>query len=114
MPDLDTITEIDETFRQHLFAEWLNKDNKQFNVLKSKFNELSEKQETKGFVYLDPSKTEEVKNAVGDLLTEVQFNNTHLMNVIIPKALRNALFQGWNERGNQVVRLLYPFGELCR
>jgi hypothetical protein len=113
LPELESIDEISEPLRQHMYAEWLKKDQGRFRELKAKFNGLySEDQNVKSVVELDPSRLDSVKNAVGELVDDVQFNNSHVMHLIVPNKLRLALFDGWKDQNYAFVRLLAHYGEI--
>lgn len=112
LPALDTIEEIDESFRQHLFAQWVMNDKKEnFQELKTKLKTFSDETVIKHKEYLDPTNFELVNAKVGDLLTEVDFNKTHAVKFVVPKALRKVLFKGWEDKGYSFVRLLSHYGE---
>lgn len=114
LPDLETIEMIDESFRQHLFAQWLwNNENKpSFDELRTKLHKLIEKPQIKHKEVLDPTNFEQVSGSIGELISKVEVNNTHAIHVVVPEMLRQALFDGWNEKENgfNVLRLLFHFG----
>lgn len=95
-----------------MFAAWLKDDNTKFNTLKSKFESLDEdeKLNIQGRLYLDPSKSEEVRKTFGDLMFDVDFNKTSKMHTIIPHDLKEVLFDGWNNLGMNFVRTLTHYG----
>ncbi|KAG5673793.1 hypothetical protein PVAND_003811 [Polypedilum vanderplanki] len=113
LPELEQVNEITEPLRKHMFVEWLKNDNsKRFNELKAKFHSLyNEDEKAKSVIELDPSKVDVVKNAVGELIDDVQFNNTHIMHIIIPNKLRFALFEGWKDQNYGFVRLLSHYAK---
>jgi len=111
LPDILNITENSEEFRKHLFAEWFDKDQREFQELKSKFHEFHKKQKIKDTFYLNPGLHENTKKRLGDLVFSVQYNKTHLMDVVIPEMLKNALFEGWNEHGMKILKVLYHYGK---
>ena len=112
LPDLDKIEEIDESFRQHLFAEWVSKnENKpRFRELKTKLHELTPKAAMTDKIYLNPTKTDEVTKLIGELITDIKVNTTFELHVVVPQDLRFALFEGWEEMGSKFGRLLYHYG----
>lgn len=113
LPDINEITEINEEFRQRLFSEWLRSDEKdsQFNELKSKFHELNKVEPCNQTLYINPSKNAEVRKTLGDIIDEVEFNNTHKMTLVVPKDLQDALFTGWRDLNYTFTRLLFHYGE---
>lgn len=114
LPSLETIESIDQSFRHHLFAQWIfNNENKpRFAELKSKLHSFIEKPQIKRKEVLDPSDYERVNESIGSLITEVEVNKTHEIHVVVPEALRFALFEGWNEKGFNLISLLYHYGML--
>lgn len=113
LPNLETIESIDESFRQHLFAQWIfNNENKRFAELRSKLNSFIEKPQFTRKEILDPSDYERVNESIGAMITQVEVNKTHEISVVVPQALRFALFEGWNEKGFNLVRLLFHYGML--
>lgn len=113
LPDLKTIEALDDSYRQLLFAHWVTNDNSQkFSDLKSKFQNLAEKPNFKRKESLDPTDYELVKGAVGDLITDFEFNKTHGIHVLVPHHLRLVLFSGWEEQGYGFARMLYHYGNL--
>lgn len=113
IPDLETIETIDESFRQHLFTQWLwNNENKgNFGELRSKLHKLIDKPQFKGKETLDPTNYAQVSGSIGDLITKVEVNKTHAITVVVPQMLRQALFNEWDEKGYNVIRLLFHFGK---
>lgn len=112
LPDLKTIEAIDESFRQHLFAQWTlnNDDSPRFIELKAKFHNLTGKPHVKRKESLDPTSYEQVNNSISSLITNVEVNKTHELHVVVPQSLRQALFDGWDEKGYSFARLLYHYG----
>ncbi|KAL7018664.1 hypothetical protein ACKWTF_010856 [Chironomus riparius] len=109
LPDIANITENSEEFRKHLFAEWFDKDRSEFNQLKNKFHEFHKKEKIVDVMYMNPGAHEIVKKRLGDLVFPVQFNQTDTMHVVIPKMLKDALFEGWNEHGMNMLRVLFHY-----
>jgi hypothetical protein len=109
LPDIDSIKEIDDIFRQNLFYEWL-KNSPQFKELTKKFHDLSEDEDVKNQVRIDPSKAEDIAK-ISDLIAKVEFNNTNSLHIVVPEMLRHALFAGWDKQGFQFMRLLFPYGK---
>lgn len=112
LPDLETITAINESFRQHLFAQWiLNKDDEpRFKALTSKLHNLTEKHPSTQKNYLDPTNYDLV-NQLGELIVDVEVNKTSKIKVAIPQDLRFALFDGWDNNGFIIIRVLYYYGK---
>ena len=112
LPDLKTIEALDESFRQHLFAQWVlgNDDAPRFTELKAKFHDLTGKPQAKRKESLDPTNYEQVKISIPNLITDVEVNKTHELHVVVPEHLRQALFDGWEEKGYSFARLLYHYG----
>lgn len=112
LPDLKTIEAVDESFRQHLFAQWtLKNDNSaRFSELRERFHELTGKPHAVKKESLDPTDYEQVKNSISRLITDVEVNKTHELHVVVPHNLRQALFDGWEEKGYSFARLLYHYG----
>lgn len=113
LPALDSIEEIDESFRQHLFAQWvMNDKTENFAALKTKLKTFSDGRQTvvKRKEYLDPTNFELVKGKVGDLITEVDYNKTNTVKFVVPKALRLVLFKEWEDKGYSFIRLLSHYG----
>lgn len=112
LPALETIEKIDESFRQHLFAQWvMNKEKtSNFDDLKTKLKSLTVQTPIKYKEALDPANFVAISNKIGDLITEVEFNSTHTAKVIVPEALRNVLFKGWEDQGYDFIRLLLHYG----
>ena len=111
LPDIANITENSEEFRKHLFAEWFNKDQSEFKELKRKFHEFHKKQKILDVIYLNPGKPETVENRLEGLVFPVQFNKSDTMKVVIPEMLKDALFEGWNDHGMKMLKLLYHYGK---
>jgi hypothetical protein len=114
LPALETIEELDDGFRQHLFAQWVM--NKNIDELRTKFKSFAEEPQFKHKESLDPTNADLVKSKIGDLITEMKFNDTSNIKVAIPQALRFALFNGWEEKGYEFLRLLNHYGtetKLC-
>lgn len=49
-------------------------------------------------------------STVESLLYKVEVNKTHELHVVVPQQLRQALFDGWEEKGYRFARLLYHYG----
>lgn len=112
LPDLKTVEAIDDSFRQLLFAQWIMNDNSQkFSDLKTKFQNLTGKPQFKRKESLDPTDYELVKATVGSLITDIEFNKTNSIHVLVPQNLRLALFEGWEEKGYSFARILYHYGK---
>ena len=110
LPNILNITENSEEFRKHLFAEWFDKDKSEFNELKSKFHQFHKKQKILDVIYLNPGAQEVVKKRLGDLVFAIQYNKTDIMHVVIPEMLKDALFEGWNEHGMNMLKVLSHYG----
>lgn len=114
-PDIKALEEIDENLRQFLFAQWIlnNEDKSSFTESKEKLKSLIKQnyKYSKKRVELDPTQPDLVKSQIGELVSEVKYNETFTMNVVVPNGLRMALFEGWEEKGFEIFPLLYPFGE---
>jgi hypothetical protein len=105
------IDTIDDKFRQHLFAQWIvsSEPKSKFQEMKAKLPDSRPSYKTK--VRLDPSKHDLVVSAIGDLITKTQVNETTSVSFVVPTALRSVLFEGWEEKGFDFVRLLLPYGK---
>lgn len=114
LPALETIEKIDESFRQHLFAQWvMNKEKTEnFDDLKTKLKSLTKETHIKYKETLDPANFVAINSKIGDLVTEIEYNQTHTARVIIPEALRQVLFKGWEEQGYDFIRLLFHYGAI--
>lgn len=115
LPALETIEQIDESFRQHLFAQWVMDDDKKedFEELKTKLKSFADNNaQFKNKENLDPTNYEYVNSKVGDLITEMDYNKTNTVRVVIPRALREVLFKGWEEKGFNFIRLLSHYGAI--
>lgn len=108
----DNITEVDENFRQHIFAQWLMNNHKtpEFDKLMSKFHKLNKEAPVKEKKYIDPTNFESVNSTVGELLTIMEYNKTDTIKILVPQALRLALFKGWEDQGFNFVRMLAHYG----
>lgn len=111
LPDLSSITEIDNEFKKHLFAEWFDKEQKDFKALKEKFKQFQKVEKSSSFVILDQSKRNEIMNAVGSLTVEFQFDKKENLTVVIPERLHNALFDGWEKNGVLILKVLNHFAK---
>ncbi|XP_070490979.1 uncharacterized protein [Chironomus tepperi] len=109
LPDIANITENSEEFRKHLFAEWFDKDKSDFAEMKSKFQSFHKKQKVMNVIYLNPGAHEIVKKRLEGLVFPLQFNKTDTMYVVIPEMLKDALFEGWNDHGMKMLKLLYHY-----
>lgn len=115
--DLDAIEELDESFRQFLFAQWIldNDEKPNFKDARAKLHKLLPKNDYKekdGRIILDPTTHEDVKSSIGQFLTKVDYNETYSIQVVVPEALRLALFDSWDKKGLNLVRVLYHYGKL--
>lgn len=112
LPSIDTIEEIDEHFRQYLFAQWITNDRSpEFVKLRTKLRSFSNKTEVLHKIDLNPANFEHVEREIGDMTTEMKFNDTSKVNFVLPYNLRFALFSGWEDKGFSIVRLLHYYGK---
>lgn len=108
LPELETITEIDESFRQKLFAEWITSPPK-FKDLHNKLKTLTPKIKASKVEYIDPSSEPAMKN-FDDLVITMETNKTFTARILVPKQVRNVLFDGWEDKGINLIRLLFHYG----
>lgn len=113
--DLDTIEVLDESFRQHIFAEFLkdNFDKPSYKDLRKKVREFIPKVNYKdikgtGRVPLDPTNYESVNKTIGQYLVEVDYNKTQTIKVVVPGSIRSALFDGWEDKGMNLIKSSLP------
>lgn len=106
----EMIEEIDDNFRRKLFATWVRSD-KLFPTLKETYKTLNTYQlpEKVKLQYINPTVLDEVNSTIGDNLVSLDFNKT-VVHTVLPHTVRSALFQGWQEKGEDVIRLLTLFG----
>jgi hypothetical protein len=96
-----------------LFAEWMNSNenpSSQFKQMKVKVGQLIPRIEFVKWVAVNPEDTA-TRVMIGDLITVMDFNKTHKMNMVVPENMRLVLFDKWEERGMDLVKLLYPYSE---
>ena len=107
----EMIEEIDENFRRKLFASWVKND-KVFSKLKETYKTLDTYQlpENINLQFINPTLLAQVNSTIGDNLITLNFNKT-LVPTVLPQTVRSALFQGWQEKGEDVIRLLTLFGK---
>ena len=107
----EMIVEIDENFLRKLFASWVKND-KQFSTLKETYKSLNPYQQSEKIKlhYINPTLLDEVNSTIGDNLVSLNFNKT-LVHTVLPQTVRAALFQGWQEKGDDITRLLTLFGK---
>lgn len=110
LPELETITEINESFRQKLFVDWLTSPAK-FKDLNAKLKHLTPKVKVSKVEYIDPNDKAAIKD-FEELVVAVELNKTSTIRVLVPQHLRDILFEGWEEKGMELVRLLFHYGEL--
>lgn len=112
------ITELDESFRQQLFASWVKNDMNRFHGLKaihknvvSNFPSLVALREagtTKIRTMVNPSNASLIEK-YGGVLSPIKVNGTSI-NVIVPDGLRYVLFEGWEEK-RDIEKLLWQFSK---
>lgn len=112
------ITELDDPFRQQLFASWVSDDANRFDQLKAIHTNVLQNNPSIGSLaragmpgerrMVNPSNTSLIE-MYGGVLTPVKVNGTSF-NVIIPDGLRHVLFEGWEERAD-VEKLLWQFSK---
>lgn len=109
LPEL--IEVIDENFRRKLFASWVKND-KIFSTLKETYKELDTYQlpEKLKLQYIDPTQLDAVNSTIGENFVVVNFNKT-LVHLIVPQPVRSALFDRWQDKGDDMMRLLTTFGK---
>lgn len=114
LPDLDTIETLDESFRQHVFAQWIThqEDKPRYKDLQKKLHKLIPKPEKSEKQTLDPTNYDLIKSTIGELITEVEYNKTQNIRIVVPEALRLALFEGWETKGINFIRILYHYCKL--
>lgn len=119
-------TEINETLRKVLFATWVTNDD-DFATYRDTFQlrthdddeaQVQAKSRTKvnadgttedPTVTVNPTDIKAVKEIVGGSLVPIVLNNTNV-NVLLPEKLSNALFDGWQEKGN-IIYLLSAYAK---
>jgi hypothetical protein len=97
-----------------MFDAWIKGNDAKFLKLKHKFEALDvdekihikEKHE-----YVDPSQRVLLSKIFGDLLTNVSYNDTSKLHLVIPHDLKEALFDDWEKYGMDFVRILSQYGE---
>lgn len=111
--DLNEITEISDSLKQHMFDAWLKGNDAKFLKLKNKFESLDEDEniQIKNTDYVDPSERQLLSKIFGDLIFDVEYNKTHELHLVIPHDLKEALFDGWTKYGMDFVRILSHYGE---
>ena len=106
------IEEMDDNFRRHLFAYWVDGKFNDFTSLKEVYNKLStadhHAKATKRH-FLDPTNVTSINATVGAALSVVVIDGKRT-NVIVPEQLRQVLFDRWEDR-DQVVHLLWAFSK---
>lgn len=112
------ITELDNSFRQQLFASWVTHDINRFEGLKAIHKSVLASNPSIGALtragtlgerrMVNPSNTSLIE-MYGGVMSPVSVNGTSL-NVIIPNGLRYVLFDGWEERPD-VEKLLWQFSK---
>jgi hypothetical protein len=111
LPPLDEITTIDENFRQRLFVEWVNDSpSGQFKQMKEKVGQLIPKREFVKWEALNPAENA-TRDRIADLITVMDFNKTHKVNLAVPDNLRLVLFDKWEDHGMDLVKLLFQYSE---
>lgn len=113
------ITELDNSFRQQLFASWVSNDMNRFEALKAIHKNILTNNPnigspTKAGVpgerkMVNPSNISLIE-MYGGVLTPVKINATTSLNVIIPDGLRYVLFEGWEEKPD-IEKLLWQFSK---
>lgn len=104
--NVEEITEIDNAFKQALFALWLT-SNENFHAYKEKYHALSDdndKVAIKKVQPINPTHLEAIKDIKGVTLVTVNLNNTNVP-ILIPPRLQAVLFNYWHEK-DSVVYLL--------
>lgn len=81
----DRITNIDNDFRQLMFAHWILDHEQDFKKLKSEYKRVG-----------SPTNVSAVREIVESTLSPVTVNGSQI-NVIVPKGLQNALFADWED-----------------
>lgn len=126
----DRIVELDDTVRRALFAHWV-RDNTgaKFVEFKSDYKRLEAREQAEiaagaaaqlpvittpatrlqNQQMLDPTDVTSINATIGAALSTVRINGTYI-NVIVPVALRKALFADWEEQPN-VLLLLFAFAK---
>lgn len=114
LPDLDAIETLDESFRQHVFAQWIThqEDKPRYKDLQKKLHKLIPKAGPSEKLDLNPTNYDLVKSTIGELITEVEYNKTQNIKIVVPEALRLALFDGWETKGINFIRILYHYCKL--
>lgn len=109
LPEMEAMTEINESFRQKLFADWLTSPAK-FKDLNAKFKNFNQKRKVTKVEYVNPS-DEDVMKRFEELVVAVPTNQTFTARVLVPEQVRSVLFEGWEGKGIELVRLLPHYGE---
>ncbi|XP_037049365.1 uncharacterized protein LOC119083686 [Bradysia coprophila] len=110
----DPITDIDNDFRQLLFAHWILDHDQDFKTLKDKYKELvafraNVERASNSLMMINPTNVSAVREIIGATLSTVTVNGS-LINVIVPENLRNALFADWEDQPN-VLPLLWQYSK---
>lgn len=127
----DPIVEIDNAVKRALFAHWVrNSTGAQFTQLKATFKRLNAQEAAAAQqllaeqqigattsratavrhqqqLMLDPTDVSAINETIGAALSTIPVNGSYI-NVIVPEALRKALFDDWEEHPN-VLLLLFSF-----
>ena len=108
----DPVTEIDNTFRQALYAQWIT-NSSHFSRLKNIYKTISDAEQLQNgsndvkYILIDPTNATEIKRNLGAAIATVSINGTD-HNYIVPAGLKSALFDNWEEKPN-VLYLLWAF-----
>lgn len=111
------ITDLDEPFRQQLFANWITNNYDRFGELRTIHKSVLASNPQLGQpVKAGPQERKMVNPAsatttqlYGGSISAVTYNNT-VVNVIIPEPLRYVLFHGWEQKPD-IVKLLWQFAK---
>jgi hypothetical protein len=112
--EVNEVAEVDNNYLQEMFGHWI-RDQKQFAAFKETYqkfypqNRSVSVQRRPSLVMLNPMNISAVNETIGGALSTVMINNTNI-HVIVPYALRQALFDDWEDR-DRVVYLLWQFAK---
>ncbi|GAB0100551.1 uncharacterized protein DMENIID0001_166060 [Sergentomyia squamirostris] len=113
----DPVEEIDDNLRKHLFAQWVRNNRDTFDDLKTTFktlefngtDEVQLANRRAGMVMINPTNVSALNETIGAALSTIPINGSYV-NVIVPERLRNALFEGWEDKP-KIIHLLWSFAK---
>lgn len=113
MPDLAALEELDNSLKQYLFAQWLEDNQKttDFKNARTKLKSFFKDNSKAKRFFLDPTQYASVNATIGpDLISNYDFNQTTKVNLVIPRNIRDALFDGWENEGFHLIKILGHYG----